>query len=139
MIDTTYLDLRTEFYRSIFLAVEEVLAEHSGDDSIQLPALIKTVILDRVKGNVSLIKEMDPFIRDYIRNHPIYESVRGVKGGVRKRKVGDTKQKAKQEVMQEIDSKLAASTTVECELDTDACVSECETENSQEIDYEETL
>lgn len=111
MNKTVVLDL---FY-SIFEQVDIVLDSYQGSSKMQVPNLVA-----QVGKNLDMddkqIKEADPIIRYYIRNHDKWCSSRGRTGGIELRDNKTAKLAAKA-AQQEIKDQLKAS--ILAKIDTD--------------------
>lgn len=109
--DISYLDSRINFYRNMFVCIENIFEAHKTENSIPLPELIEKVarqINDNSSDMAKFIKEIDPMIRRYIKYHPVFETTRGANGGARRRrsKKNIEQNKAKEEIMAAIDTAL---------------------------------
>ncbi len=119
----------------LFLVVDEVLNEWTGDKCYQLPMLMMNI-----KARMNWVGEegekqfraKDPIIRDYIRNHPAWYITRGAHGGVMKRAEKEKKEaaaeakriavaEAKKEINAALDAEIAkkAAGTSSIPLDED--------------------
>lgn len=104
------LDLLTP----VFHATDTALSEWSGESNLQFPALMETLAL-KLNWSEEDIRQSDPLVRFYVRNHPEWHVTRGAKGGIQRRAAKDAKdaikaaQKlAKDQVQAILDSKLAS-------------------------------
>lgn len=106
----------------IFQVVDEVLSEWSKDKNddgcLQFPVLMGMIA---VKNNwdEKQVRENDPFIRWYVRNHPEWHVTRGAHGGIMKKEdkqkkeaVKIAKEKAKAEMKAALEAELAAKKAV---------------------------
>ena len=121
-----------DFCESIFKETEAALSEHKGNENIQLPAL-HAIVTSRLNVPPHKIKEVDPFMRFYVRNHPDYHVTRGAKGGVEKmssflKKESDkeAKESAKKVVAAQVAAKTAPAPASVAQTNVDADVVEDE-------------
>jgi hypothetical protein len=90
-------------------ATDDALASYTGNDNIQLPVLVGMVAA-RMGWNTKQLRENDPIVRFYIRNHPDYAITKGPHGGVIPRAVWEKKQVVK-------NAKAAAKIEMQAKLD----------------------
>lgn len=66
---------------TIFSSTDEALSEWSGDGNLQFPVLLGMVAV-RLNWNEKKVREADPIIRYYVRNHSEWHVTRGAHGGI---------------------------------------------------------
>lgn len=108
----------------IFQVVDEVLVEWSKDretktakekeSCLQFPILMGMIAV-KVNWDDKQIRENDPFVRWYVRNHPEWHVTRGAHGGIMKKEdkqkkeaVKNAKATAKAEMKAALEAELAA-------------------------------
>lgn len=102
----------------IFQVVDEVLGEwskdRSGEGCLQFPVLMGMIAV-KVNWDDKQIRENDPFVRWYVRNHPEWHVTRGAHGGIMKKEdkqkkeaVKNAKATAKAEMKAALEAELAA-------------------------------
>lgn len=98
---------------SIFLKTKETLNEWKEEGNLQVPILMQTLAL-KLNWNEKQLKDHDPLVRFYIKNHPNWEITRGAHGGImraedkqKKEKVKLAKELAKVEMQALIDAEVA--------------------------------
>lgn len=104
-----------ENLRAIFQATDSALAEWTEEGNLQLPKLLAKMAL-RMNWNQDQIREADPFIRYYLRNHPDWCITRGAHGGIM-RKADQLKRDAvkiaKEQARQKVEAANAAKKAAE--------------------------
>jgi hypothetical protein len=107
------IQLALNFFTEVFTATEQVLDEWKETSNLQFPVLMNMVAV-KMNLDESNIKDIDPFIRYYIRKHPDWCSTRGAHGGCcrrsekqKKEANKNAKDSIKNKMKQEIESKLA--------------------------------
>jgi len=92
--------------------VEDRLAEHTGEESLQIPTLLNSVAV-KLLWSEKEIRVNDPIIRQFIHTHPDWYIARGAKGGAQRRSVKNKKDaellaraQAKAEVSAALDAKM---------------------------------
>lgn len=95
------------------LVVDESLNELIGDSCLQFPTLLIAVAAKLNWGSKQL-RENDPIIRKYIRNHPDWHVTRGAGGGIMKASDKQSKdalvaakKKAREEMNAVLEAKMA--------------------------------
>ena len=100
----------------IFKVVDEVLGEWSKDKSgegcLQFPVLMGMMAV-KTNWTDKQIRENDPFIRWYVRNHPEWHVTRGAHGGIMK---AEDKQKKEAVKNAKIAAKADMKAALEAEL-----------------------
>ena len=82
----------------LFDATDEALNEWTGEGNLQIPVLLGMVSL-KLNLDEKQVRKADPFIREYVRNHPDWYVTRGAHGGIMKSAEKNKKEKAKAEKM----------------------------------------
>jgi hypothetical protein len=100
----------------IFKVVDEVLSEwskdKSGDGCLQFPVLMGMMVI-KTNWTDKQVRENDPFIRWYVRNHPEWHVTRGAHGGIMK---AEDKQKKEAVKNAKIAAKADMKAALEAEL-----------------------
>lgn len=107
----------------VFQATDEALNNWNGDGCLQFPTLMTTLAL-KMNWDEKQMRENDPFVRWYVRNHPDWHVTRGAHGGImkmedkqKKDSVKQAKATAKAEMKAaleaEIEAKKVAETTAQ--------------------------
>lgn len=65
----------------IFQAADQCLTEWTGEGNLQFPVLLGMIAV-RLNWDEKQVRENDPFVRKYIRNHPDWYVTRGAHGGI---------------------------------------------------------
>jgi hypothetical protein len=86
----TYLDN----LKPILNVVDEILLTPRSETCLQVPNLIGMVAI-QLNWNEEQIKNNDPLIRAYVRQHPEWHITRGAHGGIMKRSEYQKKEDAK--------------------------------------------
>ena len=71
----------TEKLVVIFTATEEALNAFQGDGNLQFPNLLST-LANKFGWNENEVRQADPLVRFYVRNHPDWYVTRGAHGGI---------------------------------------------------------
>lgn len=97
----------------IFTATEDALNGWSGEGNLQLPVLLGMVGI-KLGWDEEKIRQNDPIIRMYVRNHSDWYVTRGAHGGIMKRSDRDkkeaikvAKEAAKVQIKALVDAKVA--------------------------------
>jgi hypothetical protein len=83
--------------RPMLILVEEVLDEAFADvntKTFQVPVLLRTLGV-RLDWTTDTIRQNDPVVRAYLRDHPVWYITRGAKGGIMLRAEHDRKEALK--------------------------------------------
>lgn len=127
-----HVDNSSSFFRSVCEETDTCLTEYfsKNEENLQFPALLALVNL-RMKLDTKKLKDVDPFIRYFVRNHPEYHVSRGAKGGIMKKEVlqkkvaaKDAKEAAKKQLVDQIDAKIAKTAAVAIVDNTDTSSSD---------------
>lgn len=70
-----------ENLRALFKATDQALSEWTGEGNLQFPILLGRMALAQ-NWNDKQVREADPFVRYYVRNHPDWHVTRGAHGGI---------------------------------------------------------
>jgi hypothetical protein len=70
-----------ENLRALFKATEQALSEWTGEGNLQFPVLLGRMALAQ-NWNDKQVREADPFVRYYVRNHSDWHVTRGAHGGI---------------------------------------------------------
>ena len=70
-----------ENLRALFTATDQALTEWTGEGNLQFPVLLGRMALAQ-NWNDKQVREADPFVRYYVRNHPDWHVTRGAHGGI---------------------------------------------------------
>lgn len=99
---------------TIFSATEEILAGWQEDSNLQFPHLVSMVAL-KMNWSEKQLREADPIVRFYVRNHPEWYVTRGAHGGImrtadrqKKEQSKAAKEALKQQMKANIEAKVAA-------------------------------
>jgi hypothetical protein len=110
-----YQNSKIEFIQKIFQATESSLSEHNFQKNLQSPELVKMVVV-KMGLSFDTVKEVDPYVRAYVKNHPVYVSSRGRNGGItlKDKKMSKNKDKAaraaaKEEAKEIVETRLLES------------------------------
>lgn len=89
---------------------DEVLNEHTGDGSLQFPALLTSMTI-KFNWTDKQARENEPYIRGYIREHTEWSLVKGAKGGIKRKsdKPSDkmARAAAKKDAQAKVESRMA--------------------------------
>ena len=94
MNTTEYQQSKVKFVQKVFEATETSLESFSFEKNLQCPELVKMVMLN-MGLDQSNVKEIDPYVRMYLKDHPSYVSSRGRNGGIMPRSKKSSKQQNK--------------------------------------------
>jgi hypothetical protein len=106
-----------ENLRAVFRATDQALSEWTEEGNLQFPKLFAKMAL-ALNWNEDQVREADPFIRHYIRNHPDWHVTRGSGGGIMRRSDKLKKESvrlAKEQARQQVEAALAAKLEVQPE------------------------
>ena len=99
----------------VFEATELALNEWKGEGNLQFPILLGMVAI-RLNWDEKQVRENDPFIRKYVRNHSEWHVTRGAHGGImrssdkqKKESVKLAKEEAKKTIELALQAKELAS------------------------------
>ena len=100
----------------VFKVVDEALTEwaasQTDDGCLQFPVLMAKIAA-KVNWDDKKIRENDPFVRWYVRNHPDWYVTRGAGGGIMK---AEDKQKKEQAKLAKITAKAEMKAALEAEV-----------------------
>ena len=103
----------TDKLSGIFSKANEALSEWTEDGNLQFPALMGKLAV-KLNLDDKQLREIDPIVRYYVRNHPEYEITRGAHGGIMRlsdKKKKDESRKAKEKLKADmlalVDAKIA--------------------------------
>lgn len=98
----------------IFQATEQSLNDWNGKGNLQFPILLGMIAV-RLNWDEKQVRENDPFVRKYVRNHPDWYVTRGAFGGIMKAEDKQKKEEdkaakdlAKKQMKAAIEAKAAA-------------------------------
>lgn len=94
----------------VWNATDEVLNEWKGEGCLQLPSLLGMLAV-KLNWNEKQLREYDPFVRAYLRNHEDWHVTRGAKGGIMRRADKDKKEAeklAKKQAREQVAAAIAA-------------------------------
>jgi hypothetical protein len=99
----------------IFQATEQALNEWNGEGNLQFPVLLGMVAV-RLNWDEKQVRENDPFIRKYVRNHDDWHVTRGAHGGImrasdkqKKESLKTAKDAAKKQIEEALQAKELAA------------------------------
>lgn len=105
----------TDKLSGIFIKANEALSEWTEEGNLQFPILMGKLAV-KLNLDDKQLREIDPIVRYYVRNHPEYEITRGAHGGIMRlsdKKKKDESRKAKEKLKAEmlalVDAKIAKS------------------------------
>lgn len=104
------VSITLENLRAIFQATDSALAEWTEEGNLQLPKLLAKMAL-RMNWNQDQVREADPFIRYYLRNHPDWHITRGAHGGIMRKSdklKRDAVKIAKEQARQQVEAAVTA-------------------------------
>lgn len=81
--------------KTLCAATEETLNEWEGEGNLQFPDLLKMMAV-KYNWDEKQVRQADPTVRDFVRDHPNWYVTRGAHGGIMK---STTKQKKDEEKM----------------------------------------
>ena len=67
----------------LYDATETALSEWSGEGNLQFPVLLGMMAVKQ-NWDEKQVRRNDPFVREYVRNHPDWHVTRGAHGGIMK-------------------------------------------------------
>jgi hypothetical protein len=112
-------------YSELMNATDTALNEWSGEGNLQFPVLLGMIAV-RLNWDEKKVREEDPFVRKYVRNHTDWHVTRGAKGGIMK---ASEKQKkdaaklakdlAKKQMQDAIEAKAAAELAAKTNVPTE--------------------
>jgi hypothetical protein len=98
----------------LFQMTDQVLSEWTGEGNLQFPVLLGMMAV-RLNWDEKQLREADPFVRKYVRNHPDWHVTRGAHGGImrsadKQKKEADkvAKDLAKKQMKEAIEAAAAA-------------------------------
>lgn len=101
-------------YSELMNATDVALNEWSGEGNLQFPVLLGMMAV-RANWDEKQVREADPFVRKYVRNHPDWYVTRGAHGGImrsaerqKKQAAQAAKDLAKKQMQDAIEAKAAA-------------------------------
>lgn len=74
----------------LWTATDEILGDWKGEGCLQLPSLMLQLAV-KLNWNDKQVRENDPFVRAYLRNHEDWHVTRGAGGGIMRRSDKDKK------------------------------------------------
>lgn len=114
-------------------ATDDALNGWSGDGNLQFPVLLGMIAV-RHNWDEKQVRRADPFVREYVRNHPDWYVTRGAHGGImksadklKKEAAKLAKDLAKKQMQEAIEAKAAAEAakvSAEAPVESDLDVSE---------------
>jgi len=78
----------------LFDLTNETLNEWTGEGNLQFPTLLGKMALKR-NWDEKQVRRNDPFVREYVRNHPDWYVTRGAHGGIMRASERHKKEAAK--------------------------------------------
>jgi hypothetical protein len=91
----TLVENLLEEFTQIFATTDQVLSEWNGEGNLQFPILLGMIAV-KLQWDDKQMREADPFVRKYIRNHPDWYVTRGAHGGIMRASERNKKEAAKQ-------------------------------------------
>lgn len=98
----------------LFQATDAALSEWSGEGNLQFPILLGMMAV-KLNWDEKQVRENDPFVRKYVRNHPDWYVTRGAHGGImrsserqKKEELKSAKDLAKKQMQEALEAKAAA-------------------------------
>jgi hypothetical protein len=104
------IDSTLENLRSLFQSTDKVLSEWTGEGNLQLPALI-LMMAASLNWSDEQMRQVDPIVRYYIRNHSDWHVTRGSGGGIMRASEKQKKEAlkvAKEAARKKVEAALAA-------------------------------
>lgn len=95
----------------IFVKTDEALNEWQGEGNIQFSLLMASLSL-KLNANEKQLRELDPVVRYYVRNHPDWYVTRGAHGGIMR--VADKQNKEAAKIAKEL-AKIEMKALIEAE------------------------
>jgi len=105
----------TEKLVSIFTTTEEMLNSWQGEGNLQFPSLMLMISNKHVYKEEE-VRQIDPLVRFYVRNHPDWHVTRGAHGGIMRS--GERSKKVQAKVAKEA-LKQQMKATIESEISSD--------------------
>lgn len=109
----------------LFRVTDEVLSEWTGDGNLQFPVLLGNIAV-KMNWDEKQLRENDPFVRKYIRNHPDWYITRGAHGGImrasekqKKEALKAAKEAASKQMKDAIEAKAALAAQPKTEEDSE--------------------
>jgi hypothetical protein len=109
----------------LFRVTDEVLSEWTGDGNLQFPVLLGNIAV-KMNWDEKQLRENDPFVRKYIRNHPDWYITRGAHGGImrasekqKKEAVKAAKEAASKQMKDAIEAKAALAAQTKTDEDSE--------------------
>ena len=96
----------------LWTATDEILNEWKGEGCLQLPNLLGMLAV-KLNWNEKQLRENDPFVRSYLRNHDEWHVTRGAHGGIMRRCDKDKQEAdklAKKVAREQVEAAIAAKT-----------------------------
>ena len=110
----------------VFNTTDQVLSEWTGEGNLQFPILLGMIAV-KMQWDDKQMREADPFVRKYVRNHPSWHVTRGAHGGIMRATERDKKEAAKQAkeaakkmVKDALEAKVASMTSKPADDSTDS-------------------
>jgi hypothetical protein len=103
---------------SVWSLVDELLSSYNSNANLQFPTLMQMLA---VKMNLEekQVRELDPMVRFYVRNHPDWKVTRGAHGGIMRASESQKKEEersakllVKNQLKAAIDAKIAQATPI---------------------------
>jgi hypothetical protein len=98
----------------LFEATDNALNEWAGEGNLQFPVLFGMIAM-KLNLDEKQVKEMDPFVRKYVRSHPEWYVTRGAHGGImkasdkqKKEAAKEAKDLAKKQMQEALEAKVAS-------------------------------
>ncbi len=98
----------------VFKATDEALNEWNGEGCLQFPTLMLSLAM-KMNWDEKKIRENDPFVRWYVRNHPDWHITRGAHGGIMR-----VEEKQKKEQLKVAKAQAKADMKAKIEADVEA-------------------
>ena len=106
------MDRLTPIFKVVDAALDDWSAKQTDDSCLQFPVLM-AMIAAKVAWDAKQVRENDPFVRWYVRNHPNWHVTRGAHGGIMK---AEDKQKKEDLRNAKISAKAEMKAALEAEL-----------------------
>lgn len=104
------IDSTLENLRVLFQITNQALTEWTGEGNLQFPVLMGKIALAQ-NWDDKQVREADPFVRYYVRNHPDWHVTRGAHGGIMRRSEKQKKEAvktAKENARLQVEAAIAA-------------------------------
>lgn len=115
MSDDTVKQKVLDELSELFDVTDRVLSEWTGDGNLQFPALLLRMAA-KMNWSDKQMREVDPFVRKYVRSHPDWYVTRGAHGGImrasekqKKEAVKAAKDLVRKQLQNELEAKVAAA------------------------------